>query len=134
MHAIAFDQRGAQAVGVFVQVFQRHRFGANVATAQDIGFMPSYADDLCTLYFDFQTTAGLAQWANTVVRGGIGHVRNLLFQSKHAQHLLGLFLHLLHVCAHHTLLHELGPSFWSEVGRLLAHIGLQIGEGLHVFL
>ena len=134
MHAIALDQRCAQAVGVFVQVFQRHRFGADVAMAQHIGFMPTNADDGIALNLDFQTTAGLAQRANTVVRGGIGHVRNLLFQSKHAQHLLGLFLHLLHVCAHHTLLHELGPSFWSEVGRLLAHIGLQIGEGLHVFL
>ncbi len=80
MHAISLDQRRAQAVGVFVQVFQRYRFGADVATAQHIGFMPANADDGIALNLDFQTTAGLAQRANTVVGGGCAGIGHRYFQ------------------------------------------------------
>ena len=72
MHAVALDQRRAQPVRVFVQVFQGHALGADVAGAEYIGLMPANAGDLTVAHLDLKPAAGLAQGADAVV-GGLGH-------------------------------------------------------------
>ena len=72
VHAIALDHGAAQAVRVFVQVFERHRLGADVAGAKHVGLVAANADDFLVLDLDLQAAAGLAQRANSVVGGG-GH-------------------------------------------------------------
>ena len=67
-HAIAFDQRLAQAVRVFMQVFKRHALGADVASTKNIGIMAPDADDLAGPHLDLQPTAGFTQRADAVVR------------------------------------------------------------------
>ena len=67
--AIALDQRGAQAVRVFVQIFQGDALGAEVACAEHVLRVAFDAADLAALHFDFQPAAGLAQGADTVVNG-----------------------------------------------------------------
>ena len=52
MHAVALDQRRAQAVGVFVQVFQGNGFGADITGTEHIGVVATDADDLIALGLD----------------------------------------------------------------------------------
>jgi len=59
-HAVALDQRRAQAVRVLVQVFQRHALGADVAGAEDVGLVGADTDDFALLNLDFQTATGFA--------------------------------------------------------------------------
>ena len=73
---VAFDQWRAQPVRVFMQVFQRHAFGADVASTEHVGVVAANADDLAVAHLDLQTAAGLAQGADAVVGGvgrGVGH-------------------------------------------------------------
>ena len=72
MHAVAFDQRCAQPIRVFVQVFQRHALGANVPGAEHVLRVAPDADDAALLHLDLQPATGFTQRADTVV-GGVGH-------------------------------------------------------------
>ena len=65
--AIAFDQRHAQTVRVFMQVFERHAFGADIAVAKHILRCAADADHLFALGANFQAATGLAQRANAVM-------------------------------------------------------------------
>lgn len=68
--SVAFDQWLTQAVGVFVQVFQRGALGADVALAEHIIGLAADAGHTALADLDFQAAAGLAQWADAVVGGG----------------------------------------------------------------
>jgi hypothetical protein len=60
----------AQTVWIFMQVFERNPFGADVAMAEAVAVMAANADDTLVLNLNFQATAGFAQGANSVVCGG----------------------------------------------------------------
>ena len=72
MHAVAFNQRCAQPVRVFVQVFQRHALGADVAGTEHVLRVAPDADDAALAGGDLQPATGFTQGADTVV-GGVGH-------------------------------------------------------------
>lgn len=71
-HAIALDERSAQAVRVVVQVFQSNGLGADVARAQHVGIVAPDAADLAPFKLDLQPAASFTQGANAVMGGG-GH-------------------------------------------------------------
>src|SRR5439155_18166890 len=81
--AVTLDQRRAQPVRVFVQVFQRHALGAEEAAAEDIVFRTADRRDAALAVHarrgaDLQPAAGLAQGADAVVAGLLGIHRRLL--------------------------------------------------------
>ena len=82
-HAIALDQRRAQAVRVFMQILQRHSLGADITGAEDVCVMPADADDFAILHLDLQAATGLAQGADAVV--GCGVSRRVLHKVLMAQ-------------------------------------------------
>ena len=57
--AIAFDERAAQAIRVFMQVFERYAFGADVAVTKYILLCTPYADNFFALSAYFQATTSL---------------------------------------------------------------------------
>ena len=68
--------RGFKPIGVFVNVFEGNRLGANVAAAEGVVFVASNAGNLAVFKFDLKATHGFAKVAVAVVElrhdGGFG--------------------------------------------------------------
>lgn len=59
--------RGFEPIGVFVNVFEGNRLGANVAAAKGVVFVASNAGNLAVFEFDLKATHGFAKVAVAVV-------------------------------------------------------------------
>ncbi len=73
--AIHFFDRLAQAVRVFLQVFQGNRLGTDVTATEGIVFVALDTQHLAAIVFDDQTAHGLTQITGSMVysRSGSGH-------------------------------------------------------------
>src|SRR5262249_26184524 len=81
--SVPLDQRRAQPVWIFVQIFKRNALGAEIAAAEDIRLMTANLLHLALDQGKFQTAASLAERANAVVDGffsSIVHCSRLLCQ------------------------------------------------------
>ena len=67
--AVALDERRAQAVRVFVQVFQRCALGADIAMTEDVFVMAADADDFSVAEFEFQSATSFAERADAMGNG-----------------------------------------------------------------
>src|SRR6476646_3827015 len=67
--AIAFDQRRAQAVRIFMQVLECNAFGTKVAAAEDVGRVAANALYPAFSHGDFQAAASFTERAYPMVDG-----------------------------------------------------------------
>src|SRR5579859_7470044 len=67
--AIAFDQRLAQTVTIFMQVLECNTFGAKIPSAEDISRVSANAFYPALSHGDFQAAACLTERANPMVDG-----------------------------------------------------------------
>src|SRR5207344_1151793 len=67
--AIAFDQWRAQAVRVFMQVLERHTFGAKIAAAEDVSRVSANTLYPALRHGDFQAAASFTERADPMVDG-----------------------------------------------------------------
>src|ERR1044071_387510 len=67
--AIAFDQRLAQTVRIFMQVLECNTFGAKIPSAEDVCRVSANAFYPPLSHGDFQTAASLTERANPMVDG-----------------------------------------------------------------
>jgi len=65
--AVSFDQRFAQAVRIFMQVFEGNRFGTKIATAEDVSCMAANAFHPVFGHGDFKAAASFTERADPVV-------------------------------------------------------------------